>query len=315
MRPFLCFFQDVIKPMNTGVLTALAAFGIWGFLPLYWKALGQLPALEIMTHRMVWSMLFITLLLLLRRNWNTLCAALKTPGTILNALTCALLLALNWLTYIWGVNNGYILETSLGYYINPLMNVLFAVLVLQERLRPIQWLAITLAAIGVIYMTFSYGQLPWISLTLATTFAIYSLLHKQTSLPAMEGLALETGILFIPALLYLFWLTGQGAHNFGQSSVDQDLLLIGSGIITAVPLLLFAFAAQRISLTTLGVLQYLGPTIQLLIGIWVYHEPFDGARAIAFIMIWAALAIYTLESLHYHRRKRIADRRLSTTAH
>lgn len=315
MRPFLCFFQDVIKPMNTGVLTALAAFGIWGFLPLYWKALGQLPALEIMTHRMVWSMLFITLLLLLRRNWNTLGTALKAPGTILNALTCALLLALNWLTYIWGVNNGYILETSLGYYINPLMNVLLAVLVLQERLRPVQWLAIALAAVGVIYMTFSYGQLPWISLTLATTFAIYSLLHKQTSLPAMEGLALETGILFIPALLYLFWLTGQGAHSFGQSSVDQDLLLIGSGIITAVPLLLFAFAAQRISLTTLGILQYLGPTIQLLIGIWVYHEPFGGARAIAFVMIWAALAIYTLESLHYRRRKRIADRPLSTTAH
>ncbi len=292
--------------MNTGVLTALGAFGIWGFLPLYWKALGQVPALEIMTHRMVWSMLFVAILLFARRNWQTLRVALRAPSTLLNSLTCALLLSLNWLTYIWGVNNGYIIETSLGYYINPLMNVLFGVLVLQERLRPIQWLSIALAAIGVIYMTVSYGQLPWISLTLATTFAIYSLLHKQTSLPAMEGLALETGMLFIPALLYLLWLTSQGSQNFGQQSTEQDLLLIGSGIITAVPLLLFAFAAQRISLTTLGVLQYLGPTIQLLIGIWVYNESFDGARAVAFIMIWAALALYTLESLHFHQRKRKA---------
>lgn len=292
--------------MNTGVLTALGAFGIWGFLPLYWKALDQVPALEIMTHRIIWSMLFVALLLLARHNWQTLKAALSSPGILFNALTCALLLALNWLTYIWGVNHGYILETSLGYYINPLMNVLLGVVVLQERLRPIQWLAIALAAIGVIYMTFSYGQLPWISLTLATTFAIYSLLHKQTSLPAMDSLALETGMLFIPALLYLSWLTGQGSHSFGQQTTEQDLLLIGSGIITAVPLLLFAFAAQRISLTTLGILQYLGPTIQLLIGVWIYHEDFVGARAIAFIMIWIALALYTMEGLHHHRRKRKA---------
>ena len=292
--------------MNTGVLTALGAFGIWGFLPLYWKALNDVPAMEIMTHRMIWSMLFIALLLFLRRNWKTLRQAMRSPANLWNALACALLLAVNWLTYIWGVNNGYIIETSLGYYINPLMNVLLGVLVLQERLRPIQWLAIALATAGVLYMTISYGALPWIALTLATTFAIYSLLHKKTSLPSMEGLALETGMLFLPGLGYILWLHSQGQGSFGHTTLDQDLLLIGSGIITAVPLLLFAFAAQRISLATLGILQYLGPTIQLLIGIWVYNEPFDGSRAFAFMMIWTALVIYTLEGLRFHQRKRRA---------
>jgi len=290
--------------MNTGVMTALGAFGIWGFLPLYWKALDQVHAMEIMTHRMIWSMLLIAILLLLRRNWQSLKEAIRSPAVLLNALACALLLALNWVTYIWGVNNGYIIETSLGYYINPLMNVLLAVVVLQERLRRVQWLAIALAAIGVLYMTLNYGQLPWIALTLATSFAIYSLLHKQTSLSSMNGLALETGMLFVPALLFLIWCHSKGMGAFGNISTEVNLLLIGSGIITAVPLLLFGYAAQRISLTTLGILQYLGPTIQLVIGIWVYNEPFDSTRAFAFAMIWAALVIYTLESIWHHRRQR-----------
>lgn len=290
--------------MNSGIVTALGAFGIWGFLPLYWKALDQVGSMEIMTHRIVWSMLFVALLLFIRRNWQSLRKAMQSPSVLLNALTCALLLGANWLTYIWGVNSGYIIETSLGYYINPLMNVLLAVIVLQERLRPLQWLAIALAAAGVLYMTLHYGQLPWIALTLATTFAIYSLLHKQTSLSSMDGLALETGMLFIPALIFLAWCHSKGMGSFSNGTTEADLLLIGSGIITAVPLLLFGYAAQRISLTTLGILQYLGPTIQLIIGIWVFDEVFDQNRAIAFIMIWIALGIYTLEGLHHHRRRK-----------
>ncbi|MCV6589241.1 MAG: EamA family transporter RarD [Marinobacterium sp.] len=298
--------------MNAGVLSALGAFGIWGFLPLYWKALEQVSAMEIMLHRMVWSMLFVALLLLLRRRWQTLKDALRQPVVLLNALVCALLLAVNWLTYIWGVNQGYIIETSLGYYINPLMNVLLGVLVLNERLRPLQWLAISLAACGVLYLTLSYGQLPWIALTLAGSFAIYSLLHKKTRLSAMDGLALETGMLFLPALCWLGWLHGHNQATTGTLSDAQLLILVGAGVITAVPLLLFAFAAQRMSLATLGILQYLGPTIQLLIGILVYNEDFSGPRALAFSLIWLALVLYSLESLRHHRRQQKVLRASST---
>ncbi|MBY4675476.1 EamA family transporter RarD [Marinobacterium arenosum] len=294
--------------MNHGILSALAAFTLWGFLPLYWKALDAVPADQILTHRMVWSMLLLSLLLLCLRRWRWLGTALRSPGTLLNSLGCALLLALNWLTYIWSVNNGYIVEASLGYYINPLVSVLLGVLFLQERLRPIQWLSIALASCGVLYLTLSYGQLPWIALTLALTFGFYGLLRKKASLPSLEGQALETAMLFLPALGYILWLGSRGDGSFGQFELQQDLLLIGTGAATAVPLILFAYGAQRISLATLGILQYLAPSIQLLIGIWVYAEPFEGERAMAFMMIWSALAIYTCESLYsLRRRKRVSE--------
>jgi len=294
--------------MNYGIVAALSAFTLWGFLPVYWKLLAAVPAAEILSHRMVWSLLFVLLLLSWRRHWQWLRPALANPKVLINSSCCALLLAVNWLTYIWAVNSGHILETSLGYYINPLVNVLLGVVVMKERLRPLQWLAIGLAAGGVLYLTFGYGQLPWIALTLAFTFGFYGLLRKRASLPSLEGLTLETAVLFLPALGFLIWCAAEGSGSFAQQDypqgLSQDLLLAGTGIATALPLLWFAYAAQRVSLSTLGVMQYIGPTIQLVLGIWIYGEAFDQQRLTGFLFIWAAVILYTLEGLWRHKQSR-----------
>lgn len=299
--------------MNPGILSALGAFGIWGFMPLYWKAMEQVPALQIMTHRIVWSLLFVALLLLISGRLKGLIQSLKDTKLLLISGSCALLIAVNWLTYIWAVNNGFIIESSLGYFINPIINVIFGVIFLQERLRPLQWLSVALATSGVLYLTFSYGELPWIALTLAFSFAFYGLLRKRSPASALQGLALETAILFLPASGFLLWLGWQQQGSFGQLSTTQDLLMIGCGVITAIPLLLFASAARRISLTTLGIIQYLGPTIQLLIGVWVYQEPFEGERALSFIIIWAALALYTLEGTFNTAKQKLRQHRQSAS--
>ncbi len=283
--------------MNSGVAAALAAFTIWGFLPVYWKSVALTPAGEILSHRMVWSLLFVALLLVLRHQWRRLREACSEPQVLLNALGCSVLLGCNWLIYIWAVNAGYIVETSLGYYINPLLNVLLGVLFLQERLRPWQWFAIAIAAAGVLYLTVSYGQLPWIALLLAGSFGFYGLLRKRSRLESMQGLALETALLSLPALAYLFWLGYQETGSFGRYGPDYDLLLAGTGVATALPLLLFAYGARRITLTQLGLLQYIGPSIQLVLGILVYGEEFSGDRVIGFGLIWLALLVYTAESI------------------
>ncbi|GIZ51870.1 EamA family transporter RarD [Noviherbaspirillum aridicola] len=283
--------------MNPGVLSAASAYAIWGVFPLYFKALQEVPPLEILLHRMLWSLVFVAAVLGWRRHWGWLREVFGKPRVVAGFALSALLLSANWFIYIWAVNNGHVVDSSLGYFINPLFNVLLGAVVLRERLRPVQWAAVSLAAAGVAWLTWQAGSLPWIALLLAATFGLYGLLRKTASLGALEGLALETLLLFPVAAAYLGWLALHGQNSFIAASTSTQLLLAAAGPITAIPLLLFASGARRIPLSLLGLLQYIGPTLQLLLGVWLYHEPFGGARLAGFVLIWSALAVYSLESL------------------
>jgi chloramphenicol-sensitive protein RarD len=243
---------------------------------------------------------------MLRREWPKLRESLRNPRLLLVYILSALLLATNWLVYIYGINSGQIVETSLGYFINPLVSVALGVIILRERLRPLQWAAIGIAALAVIYLTVQVGSPPWIALALAFSFGLYGLIKKIAPLGALQGLSLETGLLFIPAALYLLFLDFQGAGAFGQVSLSVTILLALAGIITATPLLLFARAARAISLTLLGILQYIAPTVQFLLGVFLYNEPFTLTRLVGFSIIWIALLIFTFEGLN-ERRKRITS--------
>lgn len=289
--------------MNKGVGYALAAHTVWGFLPIYWKALRHVPAPEVLMHRIAWSFVFLLLVLSYKRYWNWL-EALKDWRVVLTFLTSSLLLALNWGLYIWAVNAGFIVETSLGYFINPLVNVLLGLLFLQERLRPGQWVAVAFAVVGVGYLTISYGSLPWISLTLAFSFGFYGLLRKTAKLDALAGLSLETALLFLPAAGYLLWLQVNQTAVFLHTDPLSNVLLPLAGVITAVPLFWFALAARQVPLTTMGVLQYVAPTFQFLIGVFLYGEAFTHDRLIGFSFIWVALAVYWVEIVINGRRQR-----------
>jgi chloramphenicol-sensitive protein RarD len=262
------------------------------------------PALEILAHRMVWSLAFVLVVLTYRRRWAWLKPALHSKRTLLTFLATGAILSLNWFTYIWAVNAGFIVEASLGYFINPLVNVLLGVVFLQERMRRWQWTAVALAAAGVLYLTIRYGSLPWISLTLAFSFGTYGLLRKTASLEALEGLGMDTAVMFLPAIGYLIYLELAGQGSFGHVTWTTSLLLVLAGVITAVPLWLFALGARRVTLVTLGLLQYIAPTLQFLIGVFVYDEPFSRAQLIGFSLIWLALVLYSTESVLNARRKR-----------
>jgi chloramphenicol-sensitive protein RarD len=279
------------------MLYAAGAYALWGLFPIYFKTLQQIPPLEILAHRMLWSLAFILILLTSRRQWAWLGAVLKKPKVLAGFSASALLLAGNWLIYIWAVNNGHVVESSLGYFINPLLNVLIGSLVLRERLRPVQWAAVAIAACGVGWLTWHAGSLPWIALSLASTFAFYGLLRKTASLGPLEGLALETMVLFPLALCYMAYLLVHEEAVFTAAPSATQWLLALSGPLTAIPLLLFAAGARRISFSLLGLLQYIGPSLQLCLAIWLYREPFDTVRLTGFLIIWSALAIFSLESL------------------
>ncbi len=282
---------------NKGLLAALGAFTIWGLLPLYWKSLSNAIPVEIICHRITWSTVVTLLLLILWRRADKLLVVLKDRKVVLRFVLTSLLLSVNWLTYIWGVNSNYIVETSLGYYINPLINVLLGVFFLNERLRKIQWLAILFAFLGVCYLTFGYGHFPIIAMVLAVTFGLYGLLRKTASLPSLEGLCLETSILFIPALGVLIYFASQGQSDFIHQSTNGRLLLAGTGIVTSLPLLFFGYAAQKIPLSTLGIVQYLAPSLQLCIGLFVYNESFPKEQMIGFMFVWCGLIIYVAEGV------------------
>lgn len=283
--------------MNKGIFYAAGSYVLWGLLPIFWKALQHVPALEILAHRMVWSLAVVLLLVALQRHWRWLNAAFRSRRTLLTFMSTALLLSVNWFVYIWAVNTGHIVESSLGYFINPLMNVLLGIVFLKERLRLWQGAAIAVALSGVLYLTFNYGQLPWIALTLAVSFGLYGLLRKTAALNSLEGLTLETILLFPPALAYLLYLQWIGSAALGNTDAITAILLVGGGIATAAPLLLFAAGARRITLTSLGILQYIAPTLQFLIGVFLYDEPLTGARLIGFCLIWIALLLYTAEGV------------------
>lgn len=288
--------------MQKGILAAIGAYVLWGVLPIYWKFLHSVPALQIMTHRVVWSFLFLVVIITIRREWEALRCSLS-GRTVLMYLAAGVILSVNWLTYIWAVNAGFIVETSLGYFINPLVSVVLGVAFLKERLRLLQWLPVGLAAVGVVYLTITYGQLPWIALVLAFSFGVYGLIKKLAPLGALHGLALETGAVFIPALAYLTVMQVIGSGDFGRTGPVQTLLLAFTGVVTAVPLLLFAFGARRIPLALVGILQYIAPSMQFLIGVLVYREPFTVEKLAGFCIIWLALILYTVEGFWQRRRK------------
>ena len=287
--------------MNKGVIYAGAAYAIWGFFPIYFKAIEAAPPFQIVAHRVFWSFLFVIGVVLFRKEFTALRQTL-TPRTIMIYLAASILLGINWLTYVWAVNSGFVIEASLGYYINPLVSVLCGVLILHEKLRPIQWLPIGLAAAGVVYLTVSLGTLPWIALVLAFSFGLYGLVKKVAPLNALSGLTLETALLFIPALAFLIFSEGNGTAAFGHVTWTTSLLLALTGVVTAIPLLLFASGARLVPLTTLGLLQYVAPTMQFIIGVYVFGEPLSQANIIGFLIIWIALAIYSGEGLLQRRR-------------
>ena len=283
--------------MNPGIAYAFSAFTIWGLFPVYFKTLHQIPALEMLAHRMAWSLVFVVAVLLVRHHWAWLGPALRDRRLVARFAASAVLLSANWGIYIWAVNAGHIVEASLGYFINPLINVLFGYAFLRERLRPSQWCAVALATLGVAWLTWQNGAPPWISLALALTFGGYGLLRKTAQLGALEGLALETVLLFPVAVVYLTIIGMAGASHFAHAPLGLQLLLAAAGPVTAVPLLLFAAAARRIPLSMLGLIQYVTPTLQLLTGVLVYDEPFGSTRAIGYGAIWIALALYSFEGL------------------
>lgn len=290
--------------MNRGIWYAIGAYATWGLFPIYWKALHQVPAGQVLGHRIVWSCLLLLGIVFLSRQGKALKAAATSPK-VLGIYACsAVLIGINWLTYIWAVNAGFIVEASLGYFLNPLISVLLGVFFLRERLRPWQWLSIGLAAAGISFLTWAHGSLPWISLTLAVSFALYGLVKKLAPLGALHGLTLETAILLPAALLYLLGFLGGGGGAFLHAGGVSGLLLIGAGPVTTVPLLLFAAAARRIELSLLGVLQYISPVLQFSIGVFVYHEAVTRARFIGIGTIWLALALFATEGFLVSRARR-----------
>ena len=286
--------------MKKGILYAIGAYLMWGLFPLYWKQLETISALQLIGHRIAWSFILLIIVVFVTRQWKDFRSALNSK-TIRIYLIAALLISVNWFTYVWAVNNGFVVETSLGYYINPLFSVLLGVIVFRERLRPIQWIPIALAAAGVLYLAVTYGSFPWIALTLAFTFGLYGLVKKTAPLSSLYGLTLETGLLFVVAIGYLVYceFTGQGA--FLHSGVKENWMMVGAGLVTVLPLLLFASAARRIPLTTIGVLQYINPTMQFLLGVLLYKEPFTHDRLIGFSMVWAGLILFWFEGLYARR--------------
>lgn len=298
------------KRTTYGFAAALAAFMAWGLLPLYWKALITVNPLEILCHRIIWSLVFISVILTLIRGWGETFAAIKSKRDILLLILSSLTIGLNWLLYIWAVNTNHVIETSLGYYINPLVNILLGFIVFRERLKPLQMVAISLAALGVINAVLSYGELPWISLTLAVSFACYGLLRKIAAVESLPGLFLETMVLAPLALAYLLKLEFDGTAAFLAQGAHIDLLLIGAGAATASPLIGFAHGARRLPLTVLGLLQYVAPSIAFCLGVFVYKEHFTSSHLITFVLIWIGLAIYTGDSIRtIHRHRRTAARK------
>jgi chloramphenicol-sensitive protein RarD len=282
--------------MNTGMLYAAGAFLSWGLFPLYFHAIKNVPASEILAHRMVWSLVFLMVVLTVRRQWKWLPQVLRQPKVVGSFLASAFLLSANWFVYIWAVNNGHVVDASLGYFINPLVNVLLGMLALKEKLRRGQWIAIGVAATGVAWLTWQAGQVPLIALVLALSFGAYGLLRKTAALAALEGLSFETLILFPLAVAYLGWLVFNGQSMFLNAESDNTRwLLAAAGPTTAIPLLLFAAGARRIPMSVLGMLQYMSPSLQMLLGVWVFHEAFSSTRLVGFVFIWSALAIYMLE--------------------
>lgn len=279
-----------------GMASAVGAFLIWGLIPILFKAIADVPAVEIVAHRIVWAAVLMAVLAAAGAGRRRVRAALANPRTMGALAISAVAVAVNWLVFIWAVNHDRVLETSLGYFMNPLVNVVFGVAFLGERLRPVQWAAVALAATGVAVMALGYGALPWVALTLAVSFGLYGLVRKVTPIDAISGLWIETLMLAPAALGYLLWLGRAGEGVFLVSGIAVDGLLVATGIATAVPLMLFAVAARRIRLVTLGFIQYLAPSTSFLLGVFLFREPFTPVLQATFSFVWAGLALYSMDA-------------------
>ncbi|HEX2083603.1 MAG TPA: EamA family transporter RarD [Xanthomonadaceae bacterium] len=295
------------RDTTAGLWIAAASFVAWGLMPLYWHLLKAVPSLQIVLHRIAWSAVFVCGWLILRQGSSWLRGVLAQPRLAAMLAASGMLIAFNWGLYIWAVNAGHVVETSLGYFINPLLNVVIGVLFLRERLTRPQWLSVGIAATGVLWLTFNYGSFPWIALALAGSFALYGVIRKLAAVDSVVGMGVESAYLFLPALAWLLWNESHGAGGFGAGyGTWLSALLVASGVLTALPLVGFSFAVRRIPLSTVGLMQYIAPTLQFLIGVFAFHEPFDRDRAIGFVFIWVALAIFASDGLLRARRSAAA---------
>ncbi len=291
-----------------GFLFGLAAFGIWGIFPLYWPLLDPAGAVEVLAHRIVWSLVVVGLLVVVLRLRGRLALVIRDRRRLGLLVLAAGVISVNWVTFIWGVTHGHVVETALGYFINPLVLVLFGVALLGERLRPWQWVGLGIAGVGVVELTVDYGRLPVIALVLAASFGTYGLLKKRAAVGAVEGLAVETLLLAPVALVYLVVLQAQGLGSLDAGGWLHPVLLVGTGAITALPLLLFGAAAPRVRLTTIGMLQYVAPVMQFVLGLVVFQEPMTAARWVGFGLVWTALVVVTAEAVVHTRRTARAAR-------
>jgi len=287
---------------KTGALAAALCYFLWGLVPLYWKQLGGISAVELIAHRCVWSLLFVLVLVRAQGGFKAVLKALSTRRSVVINLGSSILLTTNWLGYVWGVNHGLVVECSLGYFLVPLVNVAAGRFVLHEHLRRAQWAAIACAAMGVGVMIAQLGRPPWLALFLAITWGGYGLMRKQSPLGSLTGLTVETLLLTPLAIAFLLWQNHTGEGALGRVDLPTHLVLLSAGVITATPLLLFAYGAQRIRMASMGLLQFIAPTVQLLIAVWVYHEPFARSRAFGFVFIWAGLVLYAADNLMAYRR-------------
>lgn len=280
---------------------------MWGLFPLYWPLLEPSNPLEIVSHRAVWTLVFCLIVLALSKQIKTTLKVMKNPKTLAALFLSTILVSINWITYIWAVNNGHVVEAALGYYINPLIIITFGVVILREKMRPLQWAAVAIAAVGVLVLTIDYGRLPWVAISLALSWGSYGLVKKKLNLGALEGLAIETLISLIPYGFYLLYLGHNGTGQFGHKPL-LTVLLIAAGAITAIPLLLFNGSTTRLPYSTIGLLQYITPTIQFSIGVWLRHEDMPTARWIGFIVIWFALVALGTDLV---RSSRTVDNRIA----
>jgi chloramphenicol-sensitive protein RarD len=301
----------VDKNPFAGALFAFFAFLIWGLSPIYWKALHEVGAFEIILHRIIWSFAFLMPLVLLGRQWDAFIKTIRSPKMLAILLATSILVGTNWLIYIWAVNNGQVLQASLGYYINPLVNIILGMIFLRERLRRAQTLAVVLATLGVLNLTFRYGVFPWVSLALAFSFGVYGLVRKVAAVGALVGLTVETLLLTVPAGILVFHMHQSQSGAFLHTRIQTDLLLLGTGILTATPLLLFNLGAKRITLATLGFIQYTAPTGMLLLGVTMFGESFTGIQAVTFGLIWTALGIYSWDTVRVHRQRADTEKEMT----
>ena len=289
------------RSSRIGLLNALAAFGMWGLVPIYFKAVASVGALEVLAHRVVWSVLFLALIIGVSNRWVAFRQLLKTPRLLALLLLSAVLIAVNWLVFIWAVADGRILETSLGYFISPLVSVFLGVLFLGERLRPVQWLAVGLAGLGVAWQVLKVGYLPWVALSLSVSFGFYGLLRKKMAVDSTLGLSVETLVLLPASLGYLAWLANTGELSFIHAGVSISWLLVAAGLVTSLPLICYAAAANRLDLSVVGLVQYLTPSITFFLGVFIYDEGFDSTKLVTFSLIWLALIIYSADRWRWRR--------------